>query len=66
MASMKRVHHHGSRLLAVLVVIVGLALVATTLARGGGPLALGVVLGAMFVALGAGRLALAGGFRPHR
>ena len=39
-------------------VAIGVVLVASTLARGGGPLALGVILGAMFALLGAGRLLL--------
>ena len=35
-------------------------MVVTTLARGGGALALGVIVGVAFVVLGAGRLYLAG------
>lgn len=42
--------------LAVVFVGIGIALLAVTTAEGGG--ALGYVLGAMFVALGAGRLTL--------
>jgi hypothetical protein len=38
---------------------VGLVLVASTLLRGGGPLAFGVVVGVLFAALGAARLRLA-------
>jgi hypothetical protein len=38
----------------------GLAMIVTTLARGGGALALGVVVGVAFAAIGAGRLYLAG------
>ena len=38
----------------------GLAMIVTTVVRGGGALALGVVVGVAFVALGAGRLYLAG------
>jgi hypothetical protein len=34
--------------------------------RGGGPLALGVVLGVLFAVLGCARLYLAGGFSPRR
>lgn len=49
-----------SRLLGVLLMVVGLAMVVTTLARGGGPLAIGVVFGAIFAVLGALRLRLAG------
>ena len=44
--------------------LVGLAMVASALARGGGALALGVVLGVLFAALGAGRLWLATRARP--
>jgi hypothetical protein len=46
-------------LLGALLVIVGVAMVASALARGGGPLALGVVLGTMLALLGAGRIWLA-------
>jgi len=49
-----------SRLLAILLMVVGLAMVVTTLARGGGPFAIGVVFGAIFAVLGALRLRLAG------
>lgn len=46
----------SSRTLQALVCLIGIALIVSTLARGGGPLAFGVVLGAMFVVLGAARL----------
>ena len=42
--------------LSGLMVVLGLAIVARTLAAGGGPLAAGIVLGLLFVAAGAGRL----------
>ena len=45
-------------LLAVVMVLLGVAILARTLAAGGGPLALGVLLGLLFVAAGAGRLYL--------
>ena len=41
--------------------LVGIAMVVSTLARGGGALALGVVLGTMLALIGAGRLWLARG-----
>ena len=44
-------------------VLIGVALVARTLAAGGGPTAYGIVLGILFVAAGAGRLWVARG-RP--
>jgi hypothetical protein len=47
--------------LSGLLMLVGLAMVASALARGGGALALGVVLGTMLALLGAGRLWLARG-----
>ena len=37
-------------------VVLGVAMIVRTLAAGGGPLALGIVLGLLFVAAGAGRL----------
>ena len=51
---------------SVLIALLGLALLVSTLAEGGGPLARGVLLGAMFVGLGLGRLALAGALRMPR
>jgi hypothetical protein len=46
--------------MSTLMVLIGIVLLATTIARGGGPLAIGVLLGILFVAAGAGRLYLAG------
>jgi hypothetical protein len=43
-------------LLSGLIVLLGVAMVVRTLAAGGGPIALGVVIGVLFVAAGAGRL----------
>jgi formate hydrogenlyase subunit 3/multisubunit Na+/H+ antiporter MnhD subunit len=42
--------------LSGVMVLVGIALIVRTLALGGGALALGIVLGLLFVAAGAGRL----------
>jgi hypothetical protein len=42
-------------------VLIGVALLVSTLARGGGPLAIGVLLGVLFVAAGLGRLYIARG-----
>jgi hypothetical protein len=41
-------------------VLIGVALLVSTLARGGGPLAIGVLFGVLFVAAGVARLYLAG------
>jgi hypothetical protein len=46
---------------SALLFLVGLAMVVAALARGGGALALGVVLGVMLTLIGAGRLWLARG-----
>ena len=62
---MERAYRQSVRALSGLLCLLGVAMVAATLARGGGPLALGVVVGVLFAALGAGRLYLAGGARPR-
>jgi hypothetical protein len=49
----------SQRALSLLLCAVGVAMVVSTLVRGGGGLALGVVVGALFAALGAARLWLA-------
>jgi hypothetical protein len=61
-----RAYLASSRALSVLLCVVGVALVITTLASGGGPLALGVVVGVLFALLGAGRLRLTRGLRQSR
>jgi hypothetical protein len=43
-------------LLSGLMVVIGVAMIARTVAGGGGPLAVGILLGVLFVAAGAGRL----------
>jgi hypothetical protein len=54
-----RAYLASTRVLNALLVLVGLALVVAALARGGGALAVGVVVGVLFALLGAGRLWLA-------
>ena len=56
---MDRAYLASSRALSALLVLVGLAMVVSALARGGGVLALGVILGALFTVLGLLRLRLA-------
>jgi len=58
---LRRAYVNSTRVLSGLLLIVGLAMVVSALARGGGALALGVVLGTMFALVGAGRLWLARG-----
>ena len=47
--------------MSALMVVIGIVLLVSTIARGGGPLAIGVLLGLLFVAAGAGRFYLARG-----
>jgi hypothetical protein len=55
----ERAYLASTRVLNALLVLVGLTLVVAALARGGGALAVGVVVGVLFALLGAGRLWLA-------
>jgi hypothetical protein len=50
----------ATRVLSVMIALVGAAMIVSAIARGGGPLAYGVVLGVLFVAVGAGRFWLEG------
>ncbi|MGI8945850.1 MAG: hypothetical protein ACR2GL_06395 [Thermoleophilaceae bacterium] len=63
---MDRAYLAGSRALNATLALVGVALVVTTLARGGGPLAFGVIVGVLFAALGAARLKLSLALPPDR
>jgi hypothetical protein len=55
----QRAYLVSTRALSAALLLLGLAMVVSTVARGGGPLAVGVVLGAMLALLGVGRLWLA-------
>ena len=57
---MHRAYRQSTRVLSAALLGLGLAMVVTTLVRGGGALALGVIVGLAFAAIGAGRLYLAG------
>jgi hypothetical protein len=46
------------RIFSVTIIGFGVAMLVITLARGGGPLAVGVLFGLLFIALGTGRLYL--------
>lgn len=49
--------------MSAVIVVIGVVLLVSTITRGGGPLAVGVLLGLLFVAAGAGRFYLARGDR---
>jgi hypothetical protein len=57
----RRAYTTSIRVLSALLLLLGVAMIVSALARGGGALALGVVLGTMIALLGAGRLWLARG-----
>jgi hypothetical protein len=62
---MNRAYFESAKVLSVLLVLIGAAMIVSTLARGGGPLALGLLLGVAFVALGIARLRLARALGPR-
>jgi hypothetical protein len=55
----RNLHRSATTALSSAMVVIGVAMVISTLARGGGPLAVGVLLGVLFVAAGIGRLYVA-------
>lgn len=56
MASPERIYSGSVRVFSIVFVVLGLALLVSTLARGGGPLSVGTLLGLAFLAVGVGRL----------
>jgi len=67
LSAVERAYRQSTRALGVLLSAIGVAMIVTTIAGGGAPLALGSVLGVMLVVLGAARAYLAGGHsRPRR
>jgi hypothetical protein len=53
------VHRASTQVLSVALLVIGVALVVRTLTEGGGPLAVGVLLGVLFAAVGAARMWIA-------
>jgi multisubunit Na+/H+ antiporter MnhB subunit len=54
----RQLHRHSTRLMSLAMIVIGVVLLVRTLTAGGGALAVGVVLGILFVAAGAARLYL--------
>jgi hypothetical protein len=52
----ERIYHGSVRVFSLVFIAIGLGLLVVTLASGGGPLSLGVLMGLVFVAIGALRL----------
>jgi len=59
MSPPRQLRRTSTQVMSVLMILIGIALVARTVAAGGGPLTSGVLLGVLFVAAGAARLFLA-------
>jgi hypothetical protein len=57
----QRAYLASTRLLSAALLLIGVAMIVSALARGGGVLAVGVVLGTMLAVVGAARLWLARG-----
>jgi hypothetical protein len=60
---MQRAYFGSIRAFSLLLILLGLLMMGSALARGGGVLALGVLVGAAFTVAGAGRLWLLRGAR---
>jgi hypothetical protein len=55
----ERLYHGSVRVLSIVIAGLGAAILALTLAAGGGPLSAGFLMGLAFLAVGLGRLAIA-------
>jgi uncharacterized membrane protein HdeD (DUF308 family) len=62
----ERTRYRMQLALGLLTALIGLVMLVSTVARGGGPTAVGIVAGVIFTALGCARLYLAIGPRSHR
>lgn len=49
-------HRLGTTVLSAAMMLLGVVIIARTVDAGGGPLAMGIVLGVLFILAGAGRL----------
>lgn len=49
-------HDIATHLLSAVMSVIGIAMLISTIVRGGGPLTFGVVLGVLFMAAGIGRI----------
>jgi hypothetical protein len=58
MPKRRPLHGTSTRIMSIAMILIGVALVARTLAAGGGAIATGLVLGVLFVLAGAARLYL--------
>ena len=66
MTTPERIYRGSVRVFSLIFVLLGLAILVSTFAQGGGPLSLGVLLGLAFLAVGILRGWLGGGGPPWR
>lgn len=59
MPAPRDLHRGATHALSVAMIVIGVAMIVSTLARGGGPFALGMLMGLLFVAAGGGRIYVA-------
>lgn len=60
----QRGYRESTRVVGVIICLLGIAMVVITLAHGGGPLAIGVIVGVVFAVLGALRVVVANRLTP--
>jgi hypothetical protein len=66
MPPVQRAYRESTRAVGAVICVLGIVIVVVTLARGGGPLALGVVVGVAFAILGALRVVIANRLSPPK
>jgi hypothetical protein len=55
-SSSERLYRASVRGISILFIVLGIAILGVTIAAGGGPLSLGILMGIAFVGVGCGRL----------
>jgi hypothetical protein len=58
MSPRRQVHQTSTRVMSILMIVIGIVLLVRTLIAGGGALATGILIGLLFVAAGGARLYL--------
>jgi uncharacterized membrane protein HdeD (DUF308 family) len=58
MPGQRQFHRSTTRVMSILMMLIGIVLIVRTLAAGGGAIATGVLLGVLFILAGAARLYL--------
>ena len=62
---MSRARRNSTIVLGTFTALLGVAMIVATIGRGGGPTAVGIVVGAAFAVLGCARVYMAAGPRSH-